>query len=143
MDVSILTPQQAHDFMQKGAYYVDVRTEGEYQTGRPKGAYNVPFVIRDAHTMQMSMNPNFVHVMESNFSKDAPLILGCQMGGRSALAAQMLQGLGYTNVADVSAGWGGSRDPMGQPLEKGWQDCDLPTDKGFCLERGYETLRND
>tara|TARA_B100000029_G_scaffold152952_1_gene148099 strand:- start:326 stop:601 length:276 start_codon:yes stop_codon:yes gene_type:complete len=91
----------------------------------------------------MLMNPEFLQVMEGNFAKDAPLILGCQMGGRSALAAKMLVGVGYTNVADVSAGWGGSRDSLGRPLEPGWEACDLPTDKGFCLERGYEALRND
>jgi rhodanese-related sulfurtransferase len=49
---------------------------------------------------------------------DAKLVLYCGGGFRSALVAESLQKMGYTNVESMDGGW------------KGWRDAGLPTEKG-------------
>jgi len=52
------------------------------------------------------------------FDAERRIILHCASGGRSALAAAMMQDLGYTNVAHMDGGinaWKAS----GKPIEEG------------------------
>jgi rhodanese-related sulfurtransferase len=46
--------------------------------------------------------------------KDAPLVLYCGGGYRSALAADNLQKMGYRNVISMESGW------------RGWTECGFP-----------------
>jgi len=50
------------------------------------------------------------------FDADRRIILYCAGGGRSALAADMLQQMGYANVAHLEGGFNAWRD-AGQPVE--------------------------
>ena len=72
---------------------VDVREADEWDRGHLPGAVHVARGVleRDA---------------ESTFpALDAPLVLYCGGGYRSALAAQSLGRMGYTNVASMDGGW--------------------------------------
>ena len=49
-------------------------------------------------------NPEFLSVMHANYPPGTKLLMGCQMGGRSAQAAQILAAAGYQNVSNVRGG---------------------------------------
>jgi rhodanese-related sulfurtransferase len=70
--------------------------------------------------------PNAIHlgkgVIERDIEKQvpdkaAPLVLYCGGGFRSALAADNLQKMGYTNVISMDGGW------------RGWNEAGFPTTK--------------
>jgi rhodanese-related sulfurtransferase len=135
-----VSPAEAHAKMKDEAFtYVDVRTEDEFAAGHPEGAVNVPVMLAGASGMEP--NPDFVAVMERAFAKDAALIVGCKMGGRSARAAQALASAGFTRVLDQSAGWDGKKGSFGELLEPGWSRSSLPTETGAPDGRSYEALR--
>ena len=72
---------------------VDVREESEYNAGHVKGAVHLGkgVIERD---------------VEGVFpDKGAGLVLYCGGGYRSALAADNLQKMGYTNVFSLDGGW--------------------------------------
>jgi len=119
--------------------YVDVRTAEEFAAGHPEGAVNVPLMHQAPAGMEP--NPDFLAVMEKAFAKDAALIVGCKMGGRSARAAQALAGAGFTRVLDQRAGWDGTRGSFGEIAEPGWSRVGLPTGTGQPENRSYEALR--
>jgi rhodanese-related sulfurtransferase len=123
-----ISVQDAHDLQDRGAVYVDVRSQGEFEGGHPANAVNVPLLDRDARSGQMMPNPDFVEVMKANFPTDTPLLIGCQVGGRSQRAAQILETFGFTDVANVKGGFAGMRDPMGRSLEPGWMESGLPVE---------------
>jgi rhodanese-related sulfurtransferase len=54
----------------------------------------------------------------SEFQPDRRVILHCASGGRSALAAVMLEDLGYTNVAHLDGGLTAWKE-QGQPVDNG------------------------
>ena len=87
-----------------GCTYVDVRSVPEYDNGHPQGAHNVPLLHRDAATGQMMPNPDFLSVMQANYSTATKILIGCQMGGRSLKAAQLLISAGYEDVTMYKVG---------------------------------------
>ena len=131
---------EARKLQDEGYTYVDVRSTSEFAAGHPDGAVNVPLMEPDEDTGQMTPNPDFVRVMQAVFPADARLLIGCQMGGRSMRAAQMLESFGYSNVANVRGGFGGMRDPMGRTVDPGWADSDLPVEKDQPTGRSYKDL---
>lgn len=121
--------------------YVDVRSVPEYDAGHPAGAHNVPLLHRDPATGMMQPNVQFLQVIQANYAKDAKLLVGCQMGGRSSQAAQILSSAGYTNVCNVLGGFGGARDRFtGQVLNEGWADAGLPVDTEPTAGGSYSEL---
>lgn len=75
------------------AVLVDVREESEFAAGHVKGSVHLGkgVIERDA---------------EKRFpDTDQPLYLYCGGGFRSALAADNMQKMGYTNVFSVDGGW--------------------------------------
>jgi rhodanese-related sulfurtransferase len=54
--------------------------------------------------------------------KKAPLVLYCGGGFRSALVADNLQKMGYTNVISMDGGWRGWTE-AGYPVEKPGEDA--------------------
>ena len=127
MSVKNVTVREARDQQSKGTVYVDVRSIPEYAHGHPAGAVNVPLIHQDERTGQMVPNRDFVMVMQRNFSADAPLLIGCQVGGRSAQAAEILASSGFTDVSNVLGGYGGARDPVTGTLRaEGWLHASLP-----------------
>jgi len=126
-----------------GHTYVDVRSIPEFEKGHPEGAHNVPLLNLDPQTGQMRPNAEFLSVMQANYPQDAKLLIGCQMGGRSAQAGQILLTAGYQDVSNVLGGFGGARDrATGQVVSQGWVDAGLPVAQEAPPEHRYETLRN-
>jgi rhodanese-related sulfurtransferase len=126
-NISRFSPQESQKLIEEQGYtYVDVRTEGEYSAGHPKGALNVPVML--AGPAGMSPNPDFVRVMSGLFAKDAKIVVGCRSGQRSMRAAEMLASAGFTGVVDQRAGFEGPKDPAGRPIEPGWAACGLPVE---------------
>ena len=82
---------------------VDVREESEYAAGHLPGAVHMSkgVIERDIETK----------VPDSS----APLVLYCGGGYRSALTADNLQKMGYTNVISMDGGW------------RGWTEKGYPT----------------
>jgi rhodanese-related sulfurtransferase len=130
---------EAHELQQQGHTYVDVRSTVEFADGHPAGAVNVPLLEPDDETGEMAPNPDFLRVMSSAFKPDAALLIGCQMGGRSMHAANMLASSGFTNVANVRGGFGGSGGPFGGG-DPGWASAGLPVATEDEPGEGYRAL---
>jgi rhodanese-related sulfurtransferase len=84
---------------------VDVREDNEWARGHLPGAVHLGkgIIERD--------------VEETFPDKDALLVLYCGGGFRSALVADNLQKMGYTNVISMDGGWRGWTT-AGYPIEK-------------------------
>lgn len=128
MPIDQVGVRDAHALQQQGATYVDVRSSREFAAGHPAGALNVPLLEHDEDTGQMGPNPDFMRVMRAVFAPDTPMLLGCQAGGRSLRAAQMLAAAGFTSVTNVAGGFGGAMDRMTGRVEEGWADAGLPVE---------------
>ena len=87
-------------------HLVDVREESEWAKGHlPKAEHLGKGIIeRDVETKIPDL--------------EAEIILYCGGGFRSALAADNLQKMGYTNVISMDGGWRGWNE-AGHPVEKG------------------------
>lgn len=84
---------------------IDVREDDEWRAGHAKGAIHLGkgIIERD---------------IESTVSdKTTELILYCGGGYRSALAADVLQRMGYTNVFSLAGGWKAWKD-SGAEIQK-------------------------
>ena len=81
---------------------IDVREDNEWQAAHAAGAEHLGkgIIERD--------------IEERVPEKDNPVILYCGGGFRSALAADVLQQMGYTNVYSMAGGW------------KAWKDSGAP-----------------
>ena len=135
MAIRRVSPMEAQELMaQEGYVYVDVRSVPEFDAGHPAGAYNVP--IAHLGAVGMAPNPEFVAAMEAHFAKDARLVIGCQSGGRSMQAATLLVRLGFQNVVDQRAGFGGGG---GEP---GWRPAGLPVATQAPPERSWDGLKS-
>ncbi|MFZ0959899.1 MAG: rhodanese-like domain-containing protein [Terriglobia bacterium] len=84
---------------------IDVREEGEWAKGRLPGAIHMckGIIERD--------------IENAVPGKTTPLVLYCGGGFRSALAADNLQKMGYTNIISMDGGW------------RGWTGAGFPTVK--------------
>lgn len=141
MDIKRISPDDAKKLLDSnsGYIYLDVRTVPEFETGHVPCAKNIPILEPDPFG-RMQMNPRFVEVVEANFSKDVKCITGCQKGGRSLKAAQLLLGAGFTNVVDMRGGFGGETDEMGRITFPGWAPRGLPTTQESAPEDRYDSL---
>jgi rhodanese-related sulfurtransferase len=83
---------------------VDTREDHEFATGHVKGAVHLSrgIIERDIETTYPD--------------KSTPLVLYCGGGFRSALVAENLQKMGYTNAISLDGGWRALKD-SGLPLE--------------------------
>jgi rhodanese-related sulfurtransferase len=84
---------------------VDVREESEFAAGHAAGAVHISKGVIERDIEKLAPDPA------------APLVLYCGGGFRSALAADNLQKMGYTNVVSMDGGW------------RAWLDAGLPTEK--------------
>lgn len=141
MPIKNVTVREAHQKQAEGYTYVDVRSVPEFEAGHPAGAVNVPLLHRDERTGQMAPNRDFLAVMHAHFQPDAKLLIGCQVGGRSAQAAQLLASSGYADVSNVLGGFGGARDQLtGAVRAEGWSQAGLPIETDASAGR-YDDLR--
>ena len=88
------------------AQLIDVREESEWEAGHARGARHLGkgVIERD--------------IEERIPDKNTPLILYCGGGFRSALSADNIQKMGYTNVSSMAGGW------------RAWQAANAPIEKG-------------
>ena len=84
---------------------VDVREDGEWAQGHLPGAIHLGKGVIERDIEQRIPDTS------------AKVILYCGGGFRSALAADNLQKMGYSNVESMDGGW------------KGWRDAGYPTQK--------------
>jgi rhodanese-related sulfurtransferase len=133
--------REAHEGCAKNpdALIIDVRAPGEYAAGHPAGALNVPIMLGSPGAF--SPNPDFLAVMEKVAPKGTTLYLSCQSGNRSGRAGALLEQNGWTDVANIRAGWGGARNFLGQVTEQGWSSTGLPIEQGEPADRGWEGLK--
>lgn len=84
---------------------IDVREESEYAAGHVPGAIHIGKGVIERDIEAKVPDPA------------APLVLYCGGGFRSALAADALQKMGYTNVISMDGGW------------RAWTEKNLPVEK--------------
>ena len=88
-----------------GAHLIDVREDSEWAAGHAAGATHLGKGVIERDVEQK--------IPETS----AEIILYCGGGFRSALAADNLQKMGYTNVISMDGGF------------RGWKDAGLPVEK--------------
>lgn len=120
------TPDEALNLTKEGFTYVDVRNQVEFEQGHPAGSYNIPFILQTDFGPEP--NEKFVQTLTRLFGRDAKLVIGCAMGGRSAKAVKLLTDAGFTNLVDQKAGF------------NGWRGAGLPIELGQPDGRSYEEL---
>jgi rhodanese-related sulfurtransferase len=94
----------ARQLVESGAVLIDVREDNEFEAGHAEGAKHMGRGIIERDIVQKFPE------------KDTEIVLYCGGGYRSALAADMLQKMGYTNVWSMDGGW------------KAWRDSGAPTE---------------
>ena len=143
MIIKQITPADAKERLDAGdgSVYVDVRSEPEFAAGHVPGAVNIPVFHLDAATRQMRPNPDFGRVASSALPKEGRFIVGCQMGGRSQKACEILQQAGYADLSNVRGGFGGARDPGGRVTEPGWAQMNYPVSTDAADGESYASLR--
>jgi rhodanese-related sulfurtransferase len=93
--IAEITIDQYYEMLQAGSagQLVDVREDSEYAAGHARGA---------VHLGRGVIERDIEHVFPD---KSAKLVLYCGGGFRSALAADNIQRMGYTNVLSLDGGW--------------------------------------
>ena len=89
----------------KGFALVDVREESEWSAGHIPGATHLGKGVIERDVEQKIPDAT------------QEIVLYCGGGFRSALAAEALERMGYTNVISMDGGW------------RGWKDAGYPTEK--------------
>jgi len=145
MSVKNIDPEQAKAILDadSSAVYIDVRTEPEFMNGHVPKSLNIPVVWPDPATRQMKPNPDFVKVVSAHVPKNRRIIMGCQMGGRSKVAADMLAQEGFQDVSNMQGGFGGARDPMGRTVVPGWSQLGFPIEIEVPENNSYASLKRD
>jgi len=143
MSAKNIGPEQANQILSsdKNAVYIDVRTENEFANGHVPNALNIPVVLPDPSSRQMTPNPDFLRVVSAHFEKNKKIIVGCQAGGRSQFAAEILAREGFLDVSNMQGGFGGARDPMGRVIAAGWTQLNLPVESEIIAANTYASLK--
>src|ERR1700755_2829714 len=102
--VKEVSVEQALERIEQGATLIDVREDNEFDEAHAAGAKHMGrgVIERD--------------IVQTIPEKDTELVLYCGGGYRSALAADMLQKMGYTNVWSMAGGWAAWKE-AGAPAE--------------------------
>jgi rhodanese-related sulfurtransferase len=99
---------EARGRIANGATIIDVREDNEFERDHAEGARHMGRGIIERDIVQTFPD------------KSAEIILYCGGGYRSALAADMLQKMGYTNVCSMDGGWKAWKD-SGAPTSRDWK----------------------
>jgi phage shock protein E len=94
---------EANQEQAQGAVLIDVRETDEFENGHAQGA------------IHLSKGVVELGIEETVPNVSTPVICYCGGGSRSALAADNLQKMGYTNVASMAGGF------------RAWKNEGLPT----------------
>ncbi|CAN6563431.1 unnamed protein product [Malus baccata var. baccata] len=104
----------AHELLQAGHKYLDVRTPEEFSAGHAPGAVNIPYLYKVGSGM--TKNQEFLEQVSSHFREHDEIIVGCQLGKRSMMAATDLVASGFTGITDIAGGYAA------------WTQSGLPTE---------------
>jgi len=102
-----VNPQEAERLRTEGVTFVDVRETSEWEGGHIPGAI---------HVARSYLEQQIEAALPDH---DAPIVLYCAGGVRSAFGAQTLKALGYTNPISMSGGfqqWKGAGLPWTTPV---------------------------
>jgi rhodanese-related sulfurtransferase len=136
-----LTAEDAHDALtdDPSIVFIDVRDPHEMAfIGHPLLIdRNVPRKLRTMEfvekkgTYGWKDNPDFAAEVErvmqaEGLGKDAPVIVMCRSGGRSAMAADALAKAGFTRVWNLVDGFEGGKNEDGVRNVNGWRNAGLP-----------------
>jgi rhodanese-related sulfurtransferase len=100
-----VTPEETYQKMQRGdVVVIDTREDHEWDKGHIQGAMHIGKGVLE-RDIELKV-PDL----------DTEIILYCGGGYRSALAADVLQRMGFTNVFSLAEGW------------RGWKGRGLPVD---------------
>lgn len=96
-EVELFLPDEVKDWLDDGEplVFLDVREHEELAEGRIPEALHIPRAQVEARAP------------EALPDKAARIVVYCQMGGRSAVAALSLKRLGYANVGSLEEGFEG------------------------------------
>jgi len=86
---------------------LDVRGASEYEAGHLPGVRNIPVGYLTEHLDELP--------------RETPLVLHCQGGARSAIAASVLRAHGFANVLNMTGGFAA------------WESAGLPTERGAAI----------
>ena len=96
---------------------LDVRTEDEWNTvGKP----DTKDLGIKSFFITISQDQSFLESVKKNIDKKKQVLVMCAAGGRSIIAANLLENEGY-NTLNISDGFSGN----GQ--DQGWKNSGLPT----------------
>lgn len=99
----------------KGVPLVDVREPAEFVEGRIPGAVNIP---RGVLEFEVDGHPAVNCITDPALShREAPVVLSCRSGARSALAAAALKDLGFATPLSLAGGF------------LGWAEADKPVER--------------
>jgi rhodanese-related sulfurtransferase len=114
-----LTPQQAAQAAEHGALLVDTRpAELRERDGAIPGA-----VLVERNVLEWRLDPTSPHRIVEVTGADQPVIIVCDEGYASSLAAASLQSLGMANATDIDGGFQAWR-AAGLPVLHGNGDKD-------------------
>jgi rhodanese-related sulfurtransferase len=99
-----VSPSEASKQQADGAILIDVRESEDFAKGHARDAIHVSRGVLEMRIEEIAPDPA------------TPILCYCGGGSRSALAADNLQKMGYSNVASVAGGF------------KAWKTAGLPTD---------------
>ena len=103
--ITEISPEQAYEEARSGqAVLIDVREEAEFRGGHAQGAKHLSKGVIEVEIEDRVADPNQV------------IIAYCGGGSRSALVADNLQKMGYTNVRSMAGGM------------RAWTEAGLPTE---------------
>ncbi len=109
-----VTPADAAALAERGAVLLDVRERPEWATGTAPGAVTIPRGLVEAEAARLLPD------------KDRTVVVYCQKGARSLLAAETLGRLGYGDVRSIAGGfeaWAAAGLPVAR-AEDGLSDAE-------------------
>ena len=124
-----LTPQEAFELMKAGvAKLVDVRTRAEWDyVGKIPGSLLIEW---QAYPSSL-LNPEFLNQLQTEVSKEQPVMFICRSGARSNSAAKRATEAGYTRSYNILQGFEGDKDAEGhRNSSSGWRFAGLPWTQG-------------
>ena len=99
---SEITEVEVHhvvDLLDEGYQVLDVREPAEYISGTIDGALNVPRGVIEA-----ASDRQYPGRSEMMMDRDKKWLLLCATSGRSAMAAAVMQQMGFKNIKNINGG---------------------------------------
>jgi rhodanese-related sulfurtransferase len=95
-----VTPHEAADLQQRGGLIIDIRPQANrLAEGEIPGSLTVERIV-----LEWRLDPSGPHRLDG-LRPDQPVVLVCNEGYASSLAAAQARGLGLTNATDLDGGF--------------------------------------